>query len=721
MKKYASAIMLILGITAFTKNEGGIFGLTAEQKTALTEAGWNEAFVAKFDTALAANFAEGTAHSDEPVGLSAADTQSLIDTSLALANAEMALEAANNNVNALAGEKVTLQKTVTTLQGQVTTLSNKAEDDPNAGAQNALSTEMKTQGAFNPSDDKQLGGLTGEMFALEGRPYNQRARAVLLAKQGISVMVPISADASVDFAALEADLGAYYRQNRSQQMNSFVSALPNQEKIFPLESGIQDREVITNMFMGEFSQADSSDDSEFENVVKGKYEIQPEEIRMYGIMFAHNFKGMKRLEKQWIGYLNREGSSSIKISFIEYILQETAKVLQNEREQRRMNGVRKNPIANVPGKALEGATGLYRYMGDKINDLVVKPFALGDITAANIGDKIRIGTKMIPQVLKDSGRIALYIPQGMLDEYHAYLESHFGLNQNYQANLMTVKEYPQVKLIPVLNCANHRRLIWTLEGNIKCFEDQPGEMTNFRILIKEFGVSVISQWKEGMGAILTGKKWARAQDMDYDHQFLFCSDKDLAADEFLPFEQDVTTPSALFHSSLVSVANTALKTITDILDVTVGTSVTLKNGSDNFGIAIAKTGNFDQIISAWNPAIGDTITLMKRQDGKFIEISRAASGSAAMVFTANATTPSLTGGVEFQVGTNTGVTAIADLTDGVIGTVYTIHGNGAGANVSTIAANNAEILVTGLMTFNTGTYLKVVLRADGKYQEVARG
>lgn len=719
MKKYASAIMLILGISAFAKNESGVFALTDDQKTTLTEAGWNEGFVAKFNTALGLNFAEGTAQTDETIGLSTADTQSLIDTSLALANAEMALEAAKNNVNALATEKATLQSTVTTLKGQVQTLSNKPELDEGAGAQHAQS--MKTNVTFDPLDEKQLGGLQGEMFALEGRPYNQRARAVLLAKQGMMVTVPMATDSSVDFAALEADLGAYYRQNRSQALNSFVASLPNQENIFPLESGIQDREIITNMFMGEFSQADSSDESEFDQVVKGKYEIQPEEIRMYGIMFAHNFKGMKKLEKQWIGYLNREGSSSIKISFIEYILQETAKVLQNEREQRRMNGVRKNPIANVPGKALEGATGLYRYMADKVNDLVVKPFVLGDVTPTNIGEKVKLGTKQIPQVLKDSGRIALYMPQAMVDEYHAYLETHYGLQPNFVAGSMFVKEYPQVKIIPVLNCGNHRRLIWTLEGNIKTFEDKPGEMTNFRIMIKEFGVSVVSQWKEGMGAILTGKKWTRAQDMDYNHQFLFCSDKDLAADEFLAFEQDVTTPSALFHSSLVSVANTALKTITNITDVEVGAQVILKNGSDNYGIALAKSGNFSEIASAWNPAIGDTITLMKRQDGKFLEISRAASGAAALVFAADATAPSLEGGVEFQVGLNTAATAIATLADGVTGTVYTIHGNGSGANVSTIAANNTAILVTGLMTFNTGTYLQLVLRADGKYQEVARG
>jgi len=717
MKIFASIFLAILGITAFSKNESEVFALTDEQKASIEKEGYKMSMIEKFNAALAVDFEDGAQGTATPPSLP--DMQTLRETGLALAAAQEKLAALNADKSALEADKTAAQGKITDLQGQVTLLTNAKEDDKGSGAQHAEG--VKPQGTLNPMDDKQLGGLTGEMFALEGRPYNQRARAAMLAKQGISVMVPMSASSSVDFAALEADLGAFYRQNRSQALNSFVSQLPNQEAIFPLESNVQDREVITNIFMGEFSQADSSDDSEFENVVKGKYEIQPEEIRMYGIMFAHNFKGMKKLEKQWIGYLNKEGSSSIKISFIEYILQETAKVLQNEREQRRMNGVRKEPVANTPGKALEGATGLFRYMADKVNGLIIKPFILGDVTPANIGEKIKIGTKMIPQTLKDSGKMALYIPQGMIDEYHAYNELHYGLNQNYQAGLMTVKEYPQVKLIPMLNCGNHRRLVWTLEGNIKTFEDVPGEMTNFRILIKEFGVSVTSQWKEGFAAILTGKKWDRAQDMDYDHQFLFCSDKDLAADEFLPFATDVTVPSALFHTSLVSVANTATKTLTDITDVPVGGKVILKNGSDHYGIALAKTGNFSEIASAWNPAIGDTITLLKRQDGKFIELSRAASGAAALVFAANAVTPDLTGGVEFQVGINTAPTVITDLANGVTDTIYTINGNGAGANVSSIAANNAEILVTGAMSFITGSYLKVVCLASGKYAEVARG
>ena len=40
----------------------------------------------------------------------------------------------------------------------------------------------------------------------------------------------------------------------------------------------------------------------------------------------------------------------------------------------------------------------------------IKPFELGEITEANIGEKVYKGTSMIPAVLRDSGNLALYMP-----------------------------------------------------------------------------------------------------------------------------------------------------------------------------------------------------------------------------------------------------------------------------------------------------------------------
>ena len=83
---------------------------------------------------------------------------------------------------------------------------------------------------------------------------------------------------------------------------------------FPLESGYQDLAVLTNIWLGEFSQADNTA-SDFDNVTKGNYEFDNETLRMFSVMFAHKFKDLKALEKSWIGSYNKEGSRVIKWSF----------------------------------------------------------------------------------------------------------------------------------------------------------------------------------------------------------------------------------------------------------------------------------------------------------------------------------------------------------------------------------------------------------------------
>ncbi|MCS2862907.1 hypothetical protein NXW13_00870 [Bacteroides thetaiotaomicron] len=64
--------------------------------------------------------------------------------------------------------------------------------------------------------------------------------------------------------------------------------------------------------------------------------------------------------------MNKEGSNPIKWSFIEYILAETAKKLHNEREQRRINGIRKDPNLNEPRQST-AADGLYEFLSKKVN------------------------------------------------------------------------------------------------------------------------------------------------------------------------------------------------------------------------------------------------------------------------------------------------------------------------------------------------------------------
>lgn len=727
---FIPAILGILGLTSFSKNKDGKDDLTALQCAKLKEYGFSEKFIQDFQ-AYIANPPKPSAeqHDDDTRAAAISAVLGQVTTQHQQATAELADLKAQVAADKKAHEAAIASKEaeIEALNGKIKTLSGLPEPDAGKGAGHSAAPVSK----FNLDDNRQLGGLSGEYFALD-RPYNLRAKAALLANEG--KMLAVDVPNSVDYKTLQDDLGAFYRTRWSDRLQSFLVELPTITKIFPTESGHQDLDTLVNLWLGEFSQADNSAKSDFAKVTKGSYEFGTETLRMYGVMFAHTFKSLKELEQSWIGYLNREGSNPVKLSFIEYLLVETSKALHNEREMRYINGIRKNPDPDVPGRAMEAADGIYEYLRKRVDGHTdftpdggttgktvyqIKPFNLPRITAANIGEVFYQGTSMIPSKFRDTGTIRLYIPSWMLPLYHKYNEAHYGQNIDYKAGITYVKEYPAVQIVTLPNADNHHRIFWTIDGNIKTFDHVAGEMLRFTLEQHNWAVDVWSNWKESIQAQAVGYKYTDKNLMDGSRQLIWCNDYDLPDSYFMESEKD-KNPSALLHSSIVTVANTSQLEISDIADAQVGRLIKLKCGvgGDN-GVKIAKSGKFSLISADWTPSAGDVITLMKREDGKFIEVSRTSATSDSYEFAANAATPSVKGATTFVTGANTEATAITNLLDAVVGTVYTIHGAGT-ANASTIA-NSGNFVLTAAMTLKAGAFIKLVKGEDGKFYEIARG
>lgn len=722
-KNFIPAVLAILGLEAFHEEKGRKV-LTAEEKQKLATAGFPAKFADDFEAAL--NTPDAKAEVDETDRRVAALTAVLGQTTSQLTAVQKELADLKAKSAGSAAEIEAKEKKIADLQGKVATLSELAEPDQ---AKNAATGNSIAQ-AFNVADEKQLGGMPGVMFSLD-RPYNQRARAAIAARNGMSLLVAEAS--SVDYSTLQDDLGAFYRTPWRDRIQSLLVKLPSLESIFPLESGYQDLATLVNIWLGEFSQADNTVGSNFDNVTKGSYEFGTETLRMFSVMFAHKFQNLAQLEKTWIGSLNREGSDPVKMSFIEYILAETAKKLHNEREMRRVNGVRKNPNPNQPGRAMEAADGFYEFIRKKVDGHIdntpdggttgkvvyqIKPFNLPRITPANIGEVLYLGTSMIPDAIRSTGNVVCYIPAPLVPWYHKYNEAKYGLNQDYQANIMHVKEYPNVLLVPVPNADNHHRIVWTVDGNFKCFEQKAGEMLDFRIEQQDWSLKVWANWKESVWAEAVGYKYTNPAEMDGSRQLVWCNDYDRPDDFFIEGQPDAN-PSAILHNSIVTGLNKSVKEIDDIEGAKVGQVINIKCGPDgDNGVTIKKTGKFELISAVWTPKTGDVISLMKRADGKFIEIGRRNAAASAYMFPADATAPSVADASVFVTGENTKATAITNFTDAVTGTVYTIHGSGS-TYASTIAAEGNFVL-TKAMTLNAGSFIQLVKADDGKFYEVAR-
>lgn len=724
---FIPAVKAILGLDDF-REENGKKILSGEDRQILKDFDFPDSFVSEFESYL--NAPETKNDKGEKSGREAI-------LAAAVGKLTKQFEAKSQELEALKASsakesedlKATIdakEKEIKTLGDQIAKLSDIPETDPgeNAGAKTGNSA------AFNAADDKLLGGMAGEFNSLD-RPYNQRARQALLFAQGVNVMA--AAPAETDFSTLQEDLGAFYRTPWSTRIQSMLVELPSIKDIFEEEAGHQDLDTLVNLFLGEFSQADNSS-SDFQKVAKGKYDFGTETLRMYDVMFAFSFKDLKKLEKSWIGSLNREGSSSLKLSFIEYLLVETAKALHNEQQLRFVNGVRKNPKVDEPGRAMEAADGIYEYLRKRVDGYTdftpnggltgktvyqIKPFSLGKITPGNIGEVLYQGTSMIPSVYRDKGVVELYIPSYMIPWYHKYCELHYGKNTDYKGAVDYVREFPGVKIVPIPNADGHSRIFWTFKGNIKTFCLVSGEMFKFVIEQHHWSVDVHSQWKESIQAFAVGKKFTDPLDMDGSTQLIWCNEYDFNPDYFVDGNRD-SNPDALLHTSIVTPANTALHTITDITNAGVGRLITVKCGADgDRGVVIKKEGKFANISAEWKPAKGDSITLMADADGNFIEISRSTAAQNSYQFPPDETTPSLMGASVFVVGKNTTATAITDFADALEGEVYTIHGDGE-ENASTIA-KGGQFDIKSDITLKTGAFIKLVKSADGKFHEIARG
>lgn len=726
MEKFRLAILGILGLSAFNKVDGKE-GLSAEESAKLQQYGFSDKFVNDFNAYLSKL---EPAKKDENQQMAAvAAVLGQVTGQLESANAELAALKASvakgqtDHAAALEAK----EEEIASLNAKVSTLANLPETDPGKGAGLGATAAP----SFNLEDNAQLGGMQGEMFSLS-RPYNQRARAAMLASKGMQLAV--AAASSVDYQTLREDLGAFYRTSWTDRLQSFLVELPSITSIFPTESGHQDLSTLVNVWLGDFSQPDNSANSDFDKVAKGSYELGTETLRMYDVMFAHVFRNLKELEKSWIGYLNREGSSPIKLSFVEFLLVETAKALHNEQQLRFVNGVRKDPNPNVPGHAMAAADGIYEYLRKRVDGFTdftpnggttgktvyqIKPFELPEITPGNIGEVFYLGTGMVPGKFRDTGRVVLYIPSFMLPWYHKYNETHYGQNTDYQAGINYVKEYPSVKIVTIPNADNHHRIFWTIEGNIRTYEFVSGEMLKFTLEQRDWSLRVWSNWKESIAAEAVGYKYTDKALMDGSRQLIWCNQYDRPTSYFLEAERDLN-PSALLHSSIATVANTQVLAITDIADAEVGKVISIKCGADgDNGVTIKKDGKFALLSADWTPKRGDILRVMKRADGKFVEIERTTTVADSYEFPADATAPSVAGATVFITNANTKATAITDLADAVVGSAYTIHGAGD-ANASTIS-NGGKFVLTEDVVLKAGKFITVVKAADGKFYEIARG
>lgn len=417
---------------------------------------------------------------------------------------------------------------------------------------------------------------------------------------------------SFDFSGFEdmAKMGDQYMVRRQDALISYLRSLPSVTGIFPVRYGVQDKMIMINSFFDSFSQAGQSGE-----VFKGGETHQPMIAGVKDVMMKRMFENMKDLEKQYIGYLNREGSDPIKWTFVEWILAQTMVALLNEQNERRIVGTYVPPVKGEAGHEMFASDGVIRQLlFNYTREGFLKPFSdFPTYTPATILVYIEEFIEKINQILPASlSGFTLYVNAKHLPWYAKAYRKEFGTDLDFTGAKATVMNYDIAAIQGVPNMGNSCFMFLSPAGNVELYEDKAGEMHKTYLERRLENLISASWWKEGVGAYRTGKKDGEIKD-----QFIFMNDP------YTALSPDATTADGSVNTYFKSGVNTADKTLTDIVNASQGKVYTIVCGDITHVTKIVASGKFADV-EAWTPkAVGDYIEVYLNPAGdKFIELGR---------------------------------------------------------------------------------------------------
>ncbi len=439
-----------------------------------------------------------------------------------------------------------------------------------------------------------------------------------------------------------AGLGEQFVVLRQDALIARIQELPNVYDIFPRRFGIQDRELMTNAFFGEFSQAWQTG-----SVWKGSMELQSEVGYVDDSMFKTLFESMKWLERQYVGYLNQEGSDPMKWSLVEWTLLQIAIKLTMEQYERRILGVFVQPVATEAGHFLHASTGLIYTLVRYIHELKLNPFAdAGLVSYSNTSTNMVDTVIAFYEKLKTSvtnfqeGQFKVYLNANHRFWYRSQVRAKYGLQQDFTGPIDNVVPDTNLGIIWVPNMGQLKFIFASKPGNFQALENLPGEMFNIQFQPDMESFKCWSVWKEGFSASYVGKKFTTLAALaanNFALQEVFMNKPATA------LADGATTADATLNFWFVTIANTAATAFTDFTGAVGGVAYILENGHTTNDTTIAKAGKFSEITAAYTPtAVGDYLMVVyDTTASKFFELERCVGGTRTINTTKN---PNIPGG-----------------------------------------------------------------------------
>lgn len=436
---------------------------------------------------------------------------------------------------------------------------------------------------------------------------------------------PTSIRSNFNLSVGSDGLGDQYLTRRTDEIIVRLLSIKNVYDIFPRRFGVQDREVMYNAFMGEFSQAYQEG-----SIWKGNIDLEPEMAYVDDAMFKTLFGSMKDLERKYIGYLNKDGSDPIKWTMIEWVMLQISTKLIEEQNRRKILGIYVKPEKGTAGNYMNAGTGVYytllRYYNESkialVDDAAYAGYTSGETMVACVVNMLQMLATNIDdldsyEVILNANHRAMWLA-GIRETYGKDTDFR-GPNGDEVPDLRNVIRWcPYMGQLPLI--------IVQKPGNIQSVEFLAGEMHAIQFDTDMEAVKAWSTWKEGTSAEFSGKmakNKAAKKAAGFTEQVIFMNRPSVALDA------DATTVSVKGdYRHYVTGVNTGKQSLTDIVGAKAGIAYLIEIGDATHPQSIAKSDKFSEITEAYTPTqVGDYIMVILNAAGvKFLELERCVGG-----------------------------------------------------------------------------------------------
>lgn len=411
----------------------------------------------------------------------------------------------------------------------------------------------------------------------------------------------IHGESYMDFSNMESKFGEY-SVRRFDAIIAYFRTLKSVSHIFPVVSNVQNEMTAPTAHFGELSQSYLAG-----HYFKGAVHFDGEKYHVDNLMMKFAFTDAKDLEKQYIGYKNREGSNPMKWHLFDWIIIYFGETLFNEQQRRRVVGVWTPRQDELPQPAMLSADGALRAIQRVEEELKVLPFTdLKLYTEATMLDYARKLWAKVVEILPNMQGMQLHINEKhqlwYIDAYDAKYKNH----TDYTGPKNDIRYYSPKDIVWVPNMEMNDYKMWiTTPRNVENYEDKPNEMYAFYFQQDLEILIMASWWKEGSGVLAPGVQYPTPEELEAGGrklQFLFTNYPVVTLD------QDAAVINGSLAREFETGANTAATNITDIKNLPIDKVVKVICGSLDNATTIKKQGNFSEIVSDWVGAkVGDWI------------------------------------------------------------------------------------------------------------------